>query len=70
MSEQPRLSVNMNAETAEALREYARENNVSYTEAVRRAVGVLKFFADETKADRRILTAKHDGTDLRDVVMF
>lgn len=33
-----RLSVNMNHETAEALKDLAQERGISYTEAVRRAI--------------------------------
>lgn len=33
-----RLSVNMNQETAEALKDLAQERGISYTEAVRRAI--------------------------------
>ena len=50
---QPRLSVNMNEETAQALKE---KNGLSVTEAVRRAISVYKFVNDELESGRKILT--------------
>lgn len=41
-----RLSVNINDETAAALRELADQDGVTVTEVVRRAVSVYKFFVD------------------------
>lgn len=49
-----RLNVNINARTAEELRRIARNQNISYTEAVRRAVEVLAFLTDERDAGRAI----------------
>lgn len=43
-----RLSVNMNTETTEALREIAEKQGVSVTEAVRRVVAVAHFVESET----------------------
>ncbi len=40
-----RLSVNINDEAAQILRQ-AKENGLSTTEAVRRAIGLLGFFED------------------------
>ena len=41
-----RLSVNINARTASDLRRLAQSQNITYTEAVRRAVEVLAFLTD------------------------
>lgn len=41
-----RLSVNINDETANALREIAKDEGTTVTEVVRRAVSVYKFFDD------------------------
>ncbi|MFN8192512.1 MAG: ribbon-helix-helix protein, CopG family [Nocardioidaceae bacterium] len=41
-----RLSININDETAQALRELADESGTTVTEVVRRAVSVYKFFDD------------------------
>lgn len=49
-----RLNVNINAETADALRRIAEARGISYTEAVRRAIAVWAFVEDELAADRRI----------------
>src|SRR3954452_1193318 len=43
-----RLSININEETAAALRDMAARRGVSVTEAVRRAVAIAKFVEDET----------------------
>ena len=42
-----RLNVNINDETAEALRDLAERRGSSVTEVVRRAISVLKFMEDE-----------------------
>jgi predicted transcriptional regulator len=42
-----RLNVNVNDETAQALREIADRRDLSVTEVVRRAVSVYKFVEDE-----------------------
>lgn len=44
-----RLSVNINEETARALRELAERHDTSVTDIVRRAVAVYKFVEDETR---------------------
>lgn len=49
-----RLSVNLNVDSARALREYAATNHVSATEAVRRAIAVLKYVDDERRSGRAI----------------
>lgn len=41
-----RLSVNINDETAAALRELAEKDGITVTEVIRRAVSVYKFFVD------------------------
>lgn len=50
-----RLSVNMNPETAEALRDLAsRSGGISVTEAVRRAVALAHYFAETTDEGNKI----------------
>lgn len=53
-TESVRLSVNLNVDSARALREYAAINHVSATEAVRRAIAVLKYIDDERRNGRAI----------------
>ncbi|WP_422117705.1 ribbon-helix-helix protein, CopG family [Brachybacterium sp. UNK5269] len=50
----PRLSVNINNETAEALKELADENGTTVTEIVRRAVSAYKFLEDEIHGDTKL----------------
>lgn len=57
-----RLGVNVNAETAAALRELAAEHHVSVTEVVRRAVGLYQFVHAETKTKgNELLLVDHEG---------
>lgn len=67
---QKRLNINMNEETAAALRELAQRKQISITEAVRQAIGVYKFFEDEIGEGRKIQTMDHHGGRKRDVVMM
>lgn len=58
-----RLSVNINDETAAALRELAERHETSVTEIVRRATGLYKFVRDETADNARHLeTCRPNGT--------
>lgn len=66
-----RLSVNMNQETAQALKELAKKQGISFTETVRRAVAVYKFIYSEVKDSKRVVvTMNADGTDKREVVLM
>lgn len=49
-----RLSVNINDETAKALKELADERGTSITDIVRRAVAVYKFVEDETATGKKL----------------
>ena len=55
-----RLSVNVNIETANFLRSYADRRGCTITEAVRRAVAVLKFVTDETDAGHRLIVGDRE----------
>lgn len=66
-----RLSVNMNEETAQALKELTKKQGLSLTETVRRAIAVYRFIFNEVKDRKRIvLTMNPDGTDKREVVLM
>jgi|GEM_PF-2819971 len=67
---QVRLNVNMNAQTADALRELAAKHGISFTEAIRRAISIYKFFDEEAEAGRKIQTMKRNGEEKRDVVLM
>lgn len=64
-----RLSVNINDETAAALKELAQKNQTSVTEIVRRATGLYKFVDDElsdgTKTLQVVDDKSNDRTTLR-----
>lgn len=65
-----RLNVNLNQETAEALKEIASEHNVSYTEAVRRAITVLKFIEDEQAQGRKVQTMDPNEKNKRELILM
>jgi predicted transcriptional regulator len=65
-----RLNVNLNEETATALKEIARKRDVSVTEAIRRAIAILKFIEDETAAGHRIQIADARSGKVREIVLM
>jgi len=65
-----RLNVNLNQQTAEALKEIAVENGISLTEAIRRAIALLKFIGDEIRDDRKVQIMDRDGRNKRELVMM
>lgn len=62
-----RLNVKLNPEAAAALQEIAQRRSISYTEAVRRAIGLLKFVEDEAQQGHRLQVS--DGRRVREVVL-
>lgn len=65
-----RLNVNLNRETADALKAIADKEKISLTEAVRRAIAVLKFVEEEQARGRRIQTMEQDGKDKRELILM
>lgn len=65
-----RLSVNMNPETAEALKELANSKHLSYTEAVRRAIAIAKYINDEVNEGRKVQTVDADRKDIRELILI
>lgn len=65
-----RLNVNLNQETAAALKEIAARENISLTEAVRRAIAIFKFVEDEQAEGRKIQTMAADETNKRELVLM
>jgi hypothetical protein len=59
-----RLNVNINDETAAALRELAERRQTTVTEIVRRAVSVYKFVEDEVVDGNKVLKlVSRDGQE-------
>lgn len=56
-----RLSVNMNDATRDALVELAKRHSDSYTETVRRAISLYKFFQDEVDNGGKVYIKTPDG---------
>ncbi|WP_241031951.1 ribbon-helix-helix protein, CopG family [Rhodococcus koreensis] len=65
-----RLSVNMNTETAEALREIAEAYGISVTEAVRRAVSVAHFVEEQTRQGKTVQIEDPKTGKVRELVMM
>ncbi|PCK27846.1 CopG family transcriptional regulator [Rhodococcus qingshengii] len=65
-----RLSVNMNNETAGALREIAEHYGVSVTEAVRRAVSVAYFVEQEIREGNTVQIEDPKTGKVRELVMM
>jgi len=65
-----RLSVNMNPETAEALKQFAASKHLSYTEAVRRAIAIAKYISDEVSEGRKVQTVDENRKDIRELILI
>lgn len=65
---QTRLSINLNSEAAEFLDEITDKREISYTEAVRRALALYKLLEDQTAAGKHVQIA--DGDRVRDLVLI
>lgn len=65
-----RLSVNMNQETADALRDVARSRGISYTEAVRRAISVYAFVEAEVAAGNTIQVRDPYRREISDLILL
>ncbi len=61
----PRLSVNINEESAAVLRRVTEHRGISTTEAIRRAIGLLSFFEDARENQVEIMTRDKDGQTSR-----
>lgn len=66
---QTRLNVNINSQTAAALKDYADKHGVSVTEAVRRLVGVGDFIAKAQEEGKQVLF-RQDGETERVVFTY
>ena len=64
-----RLSVNVNQETAAALKRASALRSTTITETVRQAISVFAFLADEVAAGRQWETINVDGRRRRKIVL-
>lgn len=64
-----RLSVNINDETAVALKSLAARRDTSVTEVVRRAVAVYKFMEDEVALGGKSLQLVDDSDKVTNIQM-
>lgn len=65
-----RLNVNLNFDTAEALKEIAAERGISFTEAVRRAISVYKYIDDEVQEGRKVITSDKENKNVKELVLM
>lgn len=65
-----RLNVNLNSETAEALKLLAEEKGSSLTEVIRRAIAVYKFVDDESRSGHRVQTVDPQTSEVRELVLM
>lgn len=70
MSEFVRLNVNVNEDTANALRQIAKDQGVSITEAVRRCISLYHFLDTERSQGREIVIRDHYAREDRIVTRF
>lgn len=65
-----RLSVNMNPETARAIRDYMQKHDVTATEAVRRAISLMAFAEGVYAEGRRLLIQMPDRGETSEVILL
>lgn len=71
MSEEPvRLSVNLNKDTADALKEIAQSRGISITEAVRRSLNVYFYLLEQHDKGRTIETCNSRGKRRRELIFL
>lgn len=61
MSDNQRLSVNINPESAAILRTVTADRGISTTEAIRRAIGLLGFFEEARRSEAKIYVEDSAG---------
>lgn len=64
-----KLSVNLNMETAEALKNVSASMGVNFTDTIHRAIAVLQFFHNEKSQGRVIQTMERDGKNKREITL-
>lgn len=64
-----RLEINLNVETADALKQLAVSQGVPLTEVVRRAISLYKFLEEERAQGRRIQTANPASGEVRELIL-
>lgn len=65
-----RLSVNLNAETAAALRSYADRHGLSFTESIRKMIGVTVYVDAQVVAGRTVYISDPHEMNMRELVLL
>jgi hypothetical protein len=66
MSESKKITVNLPSDQVDFLQGVAREDNISFTDALRRAINSEQFFVEQEKGGRKILV--EDGQRIREII--
>jgi hypothetical protein len=61
MAKMIKVSVNLSEKVVAALREYAKAEEITMTEGIRRAISMQKFLHDQVRAGGKILIEKVNG---------
>lgn len=64
-----KLSVNLNPETAKALKDVSDSQNISLTDTIHQAIAILKYFNDEKELGRIIRTMDQNGKKVREITV-
>lgn len=64
-----RLSVNLHRGTSDVLQQLARNQKLTLTEIIRRAISLYKFVIDEQQEGRKIVSLDADGNKRELVLM-
>lgn len=65
-----RLSVNVNDETAAALKKISEERGITVTEVIRRSVSVYKFIEDETGSGKVLQLTDTDRNETTNLAII
>jgi hypothetical protein len=66
MNDPKKVTVNLPGDQIEFLQGIASRDNISFTDALRRAINSEKFFVDQEKNNRKVLV--EDGSSIREVI--
>lgn len=58
----PRLHINVNEQTSDALRDLAKRRDITLTETLRRAISILKFIEDDVIDENKELHLRDNHT--------
>jgi Arc/MetJ-type ribon-helix-helix transcriptional regulator len=66
MNDSKKITVNLPSDQVEFLQDLAKEGNISFTDALRRAINSERFFVDQEKTGKKVLV--EDNGKVREVI--